>query len=70
MESDTGFCVSKVYTGQECDYYAWSRPEPRESIVAQLRVRYALNERIPQSRVILGVFKSANEAQRCCEAAA
>ncbi|MEA3641855.1 MAG: hypothetical protein VBE63_18240 [Lamprobacter sp.] len=50
-------------------YRAWSNGSAKHWSGQQPPIRYALGERIPQARELLGAFETAAEAKVACEAA-
>ena len=69
MESTTGYRISKLYTGDVCTYYAWGRGVARDMLNHLRKSHYGLNDAVPQERVLLGVFSTAQEAMSACERA-
>jgi hypothetical protein len=65
-DANTGHRITRVHDRGRVRHVAWgppSQPDP----AARANIRYALGQRIPTNRVLLGVYDRAEDARSRCE---
>lgn len=68
MAGEQGYRVSRSMLGLVPRYTAWAPAIEYDALRRAMRERYAVGERVPEQRAVLGVFESAADAMAACEA--